>query len=428
VDARDEPGHDAAQRATLSSRAPIDAIHPAMESLIARVVELLGLAMAVAIVARRLRLPYTVGLVLSGFALALSRLDVGLALTHEVIFDLILPPLLFEAALNLPWSELRRDGPPILLFSTLGVLLSAALVTGGLHLGLGWPLQPAMAFGALISATDPIAVIALLRERGVKGRLALLIESESLANDGAAAVLFGLATLAVPGGGLPPLGAAAASLAWIAGGGIVVGLVTAGAALLLVGRTEDHLIETAITAVAAYGSFIAAERCGASGVLATVTAGLVLGNLGVLAETPRVPALTQQGREFVLAFWEFAAFLANSFVFLLIGLALARVGFPLTLRTAGVVALALAGRAAAVYPLGAVFARTRWRVSAPELHFLWWGGLRGALALALALTLPPDAPYRGDILVGAFAVVAFSVLVQGLSAGLALRRLGLQQE
>ena len=163
-----------------------------MEFLLGRTIALLGVAMIVAILARRLRLPYTVGLVLTGLGLALARVDVGVTLTHDVIFDLILPPLLFEAALNLPWSELRRDGPPILLFSTLGVLLSAALVTGGLHLGLGWPLQPAMAFGALIAATDPIAVIALLRETGVKGRLALLIESESLHNDGVAALLFTL--------------------------------------------------------------------------------------------------------------------------------------------------------------------------------------------------------------------------------------------
>ena len=265
MDARDEPGHDAAQRATLSSRAPIDAIHPAMESLIARVVELLGLAMAVAIVARRLRLPYTVGLVLSGLALALSRIDVGLQLTHEVVFDLILPPLLFEAALNLPWKEIRRDGPPILALATVGVGLCAAVVAGGLVKLFGWPLQPALVFGALISATDPIAVIAVLRERGIKGRLALLIEAESLANDGAAAVLFALATMVSPGGGLPSAGEALTSLAWIAGGGVVVGAGVAAAALALAGRTQEHLVETAITAVhKGVRSFLFCDPCRAA--------------------------------------------------------------------------------------------------------------------------------------------------------------------
>jgi CPA1 family monovalent cation:H+ antiporter len=407
-----------------------------MELLIARTVALLGLAMVVAIVARRLRLPYTVGLVLTGVALALARVDVGLALTHEVVFDLILPPLLFEAALNLPWDKVRRDGPPLLTLALLGSVLCAVSVTAGLTLALRWPLGPAMIFGALISATDPIAVIALLRENGVKGRLALLIEGESLANDGVAAVLFALALAVAPGGELPGAAETLHRFGWIAGGGIGVGALAAFAALLVAGRTDDHLVETAITAVAAYGSFLAAERIGASGVLATVAAGLLLGNLGVLATPAPSFSLSAKAREFVLAFWEFAAFLANSFVFLLIGLALAQVG-PRgvsgsigVIGPAAIVVLALAGRAAAVYPACALFAGSRWRVPAPEQHFLWWAGLRGALALALALTLPVDAPYRRDILVGAFAVVAFSVLIQGLTAGLALRRLGLtsQQE
>ncbi|HXT08579.1 MAG TPA: cation:proton antiporter [Roseiarcus sp.] len=396
-----------------------------MELLISRTIELLGLAMVVAIVARRLRLPYTVGLVLTGLALALSRLDVGLQLTHEIVFDLILPPLLFEAALNLPWRELKRDAPPILALAMLGVLIGSALVAAGLVYGLGWPLRPAIAFGALISATDPIAVIALLRETGVKGRLALIIESESLANDGMAAVLFSLALLVGPDGALPGGREALADFAWIAGGGIGLGALAAGLALLVAGRTEEHTVETAITAVAAYGSFLAAERFGASGVLATVTAGLLLGNLGVLAEPRKGFSITPHGREFVLAFWEFAAFLANSVVFLLIGQALAHVGLGLDWRLAAAVALALAGRAAAVYPISALFLRSRWRLSLPQQHFLWWGGLRGALALALALTLPADQPYRDQTLAAAFAVVAFSVLVQGLTAGAVLKRLGL---
>jgi CPA1 family monovalent cation:H+ antiporter len=270
-------------------------------------------------------------------------------------------------------------------------------------------------FGALISATDPIAVIALLRERGVTGRIAILIEAESLLNDATAAVLFSLAALGEPS-------AAASHLALGVGAGLAVGLGFAGFALLVAGRTEDHLVETAITTVAAYGSFLAAERLGGSGVLATVTAGLVLGNVGVMADMAPKLSLTPQGREFVLAFWEFAAFVANSMVFLLIGLSLARIGPRFGWEAAALVLLALLGRAAAVYPVAALF----WgRISFKEQHFLWWGGLRGALALALALSLPGDLPYRSEILIGAFAVVAFSVIVQGLTAGIALKSLGL---
>jgi CPA1 family monovalent cation:H+ antiporter len=397
-----------------------------MEFFVTRTIGLLGVAIVVAILARRLRLPYTVGLVLTGLALALLRLEVGVALTHDVIFDLILPPLLFEAALNLHWSELRRDLAPVLTLATLGVGLCALVVAAGLANGLGWPFTPALAFGALIAATDPIAVIALLRETGVKGRLRLLIESESLLNDGVAALLFSLvvATMADVAGPTP--WGVASQILLIAGGGLAVGIACGAAAILVAGRTDDHLIETALTAVAAYGSFLLADHFGASGVLATVSAGLVMGNLGVLAEDAGAFALTSQGRAFVIAFWEFAAFLANSFVFLMIGLELADVRVGTFAELAIVIALALLGRAAAVYPLCLVFAGSRWKIPLVEQHFLWWAGLRGALALALALALPPATPYRHEILVGAFGVVAFSVLVQGLTAGLWLKALGLE--
>jgi len=398
-----------------------------MEFLLGRTIALLGVAMIVAILARRLRLPYTVGLVLTGLGLALARVDVGVTLTHDVIFDLILPPLLFEAALNLRWRELSRDLLPVLTLATLGVGLCALVVTLGLTMGLGWPIGAAMAFGALIAATDPIAVIALLRETGVKGRLALLIESESLLNDGVAALLFTLVVASLGQPATPGWENVLVTALIVGGGGVAAGLAAGAAAIFLAGRTEDHLIETALTAVAAYGSFLIAEHVGASGVLATVCAGLMMGNLGVLAEGPETLALTHQGRGFVLAFWEFAAFLANSFVFLMIGLALASVHVRSLAALGIVIALALAGRAAAVYPLSLAFTRSRWKIPLAQQHFLWWAGLRGALALALALALPPTTPYRDEILVGAFGVVAFSVLVQGLTAGLLLKALGLDR-
>jgi len=400
-----------------------------MDRVIASGIELLGVAMAVAIVARRLRLPYTVGLVATGLALALARLPLDLALTHDVLFEVILPPLLFEAALSISWRDLRRDLAPVLALSTIGVLVGAGVVACGLVWALDWPLAPALAFGALIAATDPIAVIAMLREAGVKGRLRLVIESESLFNDGAAALLFALILPALTQSGAPTPLAIVAQALLIGGGGIVVGLVVGAVAIALAGRTDDHLVETALTAVVAYGAFLIAERIGASGVLATVAAGLLMGNLGVLAPGDGRFALSAQGRQSVVVFWDFAAFVANSLVFLLIGLAMADAatrgaGFGAG-AIATVVALALVGRAATVYPIVLAFAHTRWAFGGREAHFLWWSGLRGALALALALSLPPTAPYRDAILVGAFAVVAFSVLVQGLTAAPALRALRL---
>ena len=396
-----------------------------MDVLLFRGLGLLGLAILVALAARRLRLPYTVGLVLAGASLALFRVDSGIALTHDLIFDVVLPPLLFEAALNLRWTELKRDLAPVLALSTIGVLLCAAVVAGGLVYGLGWAPEPALAFGALIAATDPIAVIALLRGTGLTGRLRLLIEAESLINDGAAAVLF---TLVLAWAAHNPETAGGPfeivkTFLEIAGGGVAVGLLVGVGAVLVAGTSKDYLVQTALTAVAAFGSFLIAEHLGASGVLATVSAGIVMGNLRVLGPSEGFGlALTASGWTFVAQFWEFAAFLANSLVFLLIGSAMATIDFVREgwLALALIVLLALAGRAVAVYPVCLAFTYTRWAVPLNQQHLLWWGGLRGALALALALALPPHIPLREDILIVAFAVVAFSVLVQGLTAPFAL--------
>ena len=128
-----------------------------MDLLITKTIGLLVVAILVAIAARRLRLPYTVGLVVAGMSLALSRIDLGIALTHDMIFDVLLPPLLFEAALNLRWGELRRDAVPILLLSIAGVLISAAVTYWGMRQLLGWPIAPALIFAVLIAATDPVA-------------------------------------------------------------------------------------------------------------------------------------------------------------------------------------------------------------------------------------------------------------------------------
>ena len=404
-----------------------------MDVLVFRALALLGLAILVALAARRLRLPYTVGLAMAGAALAATRIDAGLALTHDLIFDVVLPPLLFEAALNLRWSDLTRDLVPVLALSTIGVVLCALAVAAGLAAWLGWPPESALVFGALIAATDPIAVIALLRESRVTGRLRLLIEAESLFNDGVAAVLFTLIlvwTAHGTGNTQNPL-SAMTTLAIVAGGGLGVGFGVGLIAVLIAGTSDDHLVETALTAVAAFGSFLIAEHFGASGVLATVAAGMTMGNLGVLGPKERFGlSLTARGREFVLEFWEFAAFLANSLVFLLIGSAMATIDFARegAFTLALVIALALAGRALAVYPVCLAFVRTRWAIPLNEQHLLWWGGLRGALALALALSLPADLPRRDDILISAFAVVAFSVIVQGLTTPLALRALGVTRQ
>jgi len=385
---------------------------------------LLIVATLVALAARRLRVPYTVGLVAAGTGLALAHVHTGTALTGHLLFSALLPPLLFEAALSLSWAELRRDALPILTLATAGVVVSALAVAVGMALLIGWPWPAALVFGVLIAATDPVSVLATFKESGIVGRLRLLVEAESLFNDGVAAVLFALAVTYAQGAGSAAGPAGLLALATSVGGGLAVGALCGGVAVALAGRsTADHLVETALTAAAAYGSFLLADHLHVSGVLATVAAGLVMGNVGALHASDS-PFFTERGREVVLAFWDFAAFVANSLIFLLIGQGNAAIGFPsLGLTTiAAAIALVWAGRALTVYPLCALFVRSRLRIARPHQHVLFWGGMRGALALALALSLPPGLTYRDQIVIATFSVVAFSVIVQGIAMPLLLKR------
>ena len=376
-------------------------------------------ASLVAIASRRLKLPYSVGLVIAGIALALLPTTIDLPLSRDLIFNIFLPPLVFEAALQLEWKAFRRELPLTGLLAFLGVLIAAALVAAGMHFAAGWSWIGAALFGALIAATDPVSVIAAFREMSVERRLSMIVESESLLNDGAAAVAFALLLAIVAGQSMAP-GAIAASLAWTVVGGVAMGLAVAGALLLIAGRTDDHLVEITLTTIAAYGSFLFAEHFHMSGVLATLSAGLLVGNFGMMR------SIAETSREHVIGFWEYVAFLANSIVFILIG------GHEVHQRidrvaTAAVIAilLVLVSRALSVYLLSAAFIPTSLRIDTRYQHVLVWGGLRGALALALALALPDNVPERDVIVAVAFAVVAFSIFVQGLTMPWLIRRLGL---
>ncbi|MBZ5619712.1 MAG: sodium:proton antiporter [Acidobacteriia bacterium] len=379
---------------------------------------LLLVAAVVAMLTRRLRLPYTVGLVAAG--IVLTRLPFGpkISFTKELIFDALLPPLIFEAAIYLRWNLLRRELPVILTLASAGVVISAAVTAMGMHFLAHWQWSSALVFGSLIAATDPVSVIATFRGAGVHGRLTLLIEAESLFNDGTAAVAFGIAVLFTAGHALSATGLAM-SLVVTVGGSLLCGAVVGGVAVFLTGRTEDHLVELTFTTVAAYGSFLLAEQLHFSGVLATIAAGLIIGNRGLIG------FLSGHGRAAVQAFWEYAAFVANSLVFLLIGMYEATQNFrAFWLPTVLAVVVVLLGRAIAVYPICLLFTRSGLRVTARHQHVLLWGGLRGALALALALGLPVELPERAEIIAVSFGVVAFSVFVQGLTMPTLLRAIG----
>lgn len=391
------------------------------DELVLRIGGLLLLMSIVAMLSRRLRLPYSVGLVLAGIGLAIAPWRFSLPLDRTLIFTVLLPPLIFEAALQLEWRAFRRDLPVSLLLAFPGVAVAAGAVAAGAHYLLGWSWIGAGLFGVLIAATDPVSVVATFRELKIRSRLSLLVESESLLNDGAAAVGFAILLSLASGAAATPSSLALAFL-WTVVGGIAAGALVAGALLLLAWRTDDHLVEITLTTVAAYGSFLVADHFEMSGVLATLTAGLLFGNLG--GKGP----ISEDGRGHVHSFWDYAAFIANSFVFILIGGHEARQPLSAYALASGVmIALALVGRALAVYPLCCLVARSRLRVPVAEQHILFWGGLRGALALALALAVPASVAEREAILVVAFAVVAFSIFVQGLTMPLLMRQLGIRR-
>jgi len=381
---------------------------------------LLIVAAIMAMLTRRVGLPYSTGLVAAGILISFLPNRPQFPLTRELIFDVLLPPLVFEAALQLDWKRFRHELPLTLTLAFIGVIGASAFVTVGMHWLLGWSWLGAALFAVLISATDPVAVIATFKElRGPK-RLNMVVESESLLNDGVAAVAFAVLA-AIASGAAPSASQVIPQFLWSIFGGILIGGAVAGAVLLVAGRTEDRLVEITLTTIAAWGSFLLAEHFGGSGILASLTAGLMIGNVGWMG------AISDSGRPHILAAWEYFAFLANSFVFLLIGIHETRI--PLNVlgwaQAAIAILLVLVGRLITVYPIVGAFGASDLRLPLKYQHVLFWGGLRGALALALALAVPNSVPEKVAIIVTAFLVVSFSVFVQGLTIPWFAKRLGL---
>jgi CPA1 family monovalent cation:H+ antiporter len=379
---------------------------------------LLFVSAVVAMLTRRLHLPYTVGLVLAGMVLYVLHVYIKWHLTKDLIFSVFLPPLVFEAALFIHWREFKKELPVVSLLATVGVVLAAAFTALGMHFALSWDWGSAVVFGVLIAATDPVSVIATFKDSKLQGRLRMLIESESLLNDGTAAVAF-VAVLGALAGGHETVFSISVALIVTIVGGVLIGGAIAYLLMLLAGRTPDYLVEITFTTLVAYGSFFVAEHYHCSGVLAALTAGLVVGNFRSSG------SISTAGRQALGPFWEYVAFVANSLIFLLIGAQEAQQPFRgLWAPVLVAIVLVTLGRAVSIYPLCALFARTPLKVDTRYQHVLFWGGLRGALALALALSLPQELPKRDVIVVITFAVVAFSVFAQGLTISPLLRYLG----
>lgn len=379
-------------------------------------IELLLIAALVAIAVQRLRIPYTVALVVVGLIITYQS-PLALNLTPELILTIFVPPLVFEAAFHLHLAEIRRNLAGILLLAVPGVLVTMLLV-GAIMAGAGvlsWPI--ALVFGALISATDPVAVVAVFRVIGVPKRLAVLVESESLFNDGTAIVLFNL-VLAIAITGQVDAVAGIVDFMRVSAGGIAVGVVLGWLTSYLIGRVDDYLIEITLTTVLAFGAYLVAERLDFSGVLAVVSAGIIAGNFGPQGMSPTT-------RIVLFNFWEYVAFLANSLVFLLIGL---QVNIPVLAAAwqpvVWAIVAVLVARVVVVYGFSWLAGRLAEPIPVPWQHVLTWGGLRGAISLALALSLPTALGDSVPLLrTMAFGVVLFTLLVPGLTMGRLIRHL-----
>lgn len=382
----------------------------------------------IAFVAGRLRLQYTVLMVLVGLAVSAVPLgDNVIEVSPELAVTLLLPGLVFEAAYRLDGNELRRSFGGVALLAIPGVLVCAAVVAIVLHLATGLPLDQSFVVGAIVSATDPVAVVATMRQLRAPSRLVTLIDAESLFNDGTAVLVYAIA-LGALGGEISLAAGAVEFVVGIAASvaiGALIGLVIA----WLAGRTEDHLIELTLTVLAAYGTYMVASVVHQSGIIAVVIAGIVIG-------TYRHETLfTARARDAIDTVWEFLAFILTGVAFLLIGIAIPLDSLP---RAAvyiawGVVAV-LVGRALVIYGLLGGSSNIGHRLGiAPQipgswLHIINWTGLRGAVAMALALSLPSDVPNRLLLQGTIFGIVLFTVLVQGTTAGRVVRWAGVTSD
>ncbi len=389
---------------------------------------LLAAASLLAVLMRRVAIvPYSVALVVLGVAVSASRLPLDVHIDPDVLLAVLLPALVFEAAYRTDIGILWTKLPAVILLAVPGVLITALLVAVVLNLAIGLDFGLAFLVGTMLAATDPAAILAVVGPLGVPRPLTVLVEAESLFNDGTGVVIFAIALQAIGGS--------------FSAGDVVVGLVfgtLASAAIgavmgFLISRvlagTQDHLIELTLSLVAAYGSYLLAAQLHESGLIASVVCGLMLGSYG------RRFGMSQRAQDAIDIVWEFIGFLATTLVFLLIGLS---IGIPQLLDAARAAVLTLATlivvRALIVYGLlGGSYRLAnalRWAKRLPRgwLHVIGWSGLRGAVSVALALSLPADLPQRNLLQGIVFGCVLLTLLLQGTTAQPLVRRLRLESE
>jgi monovalent cation:H+ antiporter, CPA1 family len=365
-----------------------------------------AVATVLGLVSKRARLlPYPVVLAMAGIAVGLLPGTQFPRIGGSVILLAFVPGLIFEAALTLDQPELRRRILPVGLLATIGVAITVLLIGVLTHLILGLSWASAMLLGAILAATDPIAVITLLRRVKAPGGLVAILEGESLFNDGTGVAVFS-AVLATILSGAPSFGDASVRFLEITLGGTAIGLAVGFLGLALLRFAEDAPLEILATLVIAYGSYLAADLLHASGIVAVVVAGIVVARYGSRIGRLHGPQL--------LGFWNLLAFVLNAMLFILVGAAL-----PATtlLPVAGLVVIAfvimLVTRAVPVYGLLGLADFRGAPIPWAWRHVTFWAGLRGALPVALALSVAGLSGVDSRVSVIAYGVVLLSLLVQG---------------
>lgn len=381
---------------------------------ITNIVILLLIACLVALSMRWFKQPYATLLVLTGLAVSFLKLVPNISLSHDVAFFLLLPPILFHGSMNLSQENIRQDWKPIAFLAVGGIVVSALLI--GWPLSRFWhvPLIYALLFGALISPTDPVSVLAIIRKLNAPSRLRTILEAESLFNDGTGVVLFAVFLGMIQHHEPLHLGVALVQFLLATAGGAAVGGFFGFALSRLISPINDPFVEVTLTVVLVLGVPLIAASLHVSGIIAIVAAGLVMGH----SRLSGMSALTRRTTE---TFWEVIDFILNSLIFLIIGLELRFIGIHnlITYKwsiAAGILVV-LAARAVVVYATMYGYNLVlKTRIPLEWSHILYWGGLRGTIPIILMLQLEsPQFPYTPLFLSATFGIVLFSIIFQGMT-------------
>jgi CPA1 family monovalent cation:H+ antiporter len=364
-------------------------------------------AFVAAILSEKLKASYStilivIGLVLSALSVSVPGELTNFSLDRNMILGLVVPPLIFEAAMRTSYDIFKTVRKTVVALAIFGVVISALISGAVLHVALGLPLAVALAFGVIVSPTDPVSVVNVLRRAKAPERLTTVLESEAYFNDATAVILYPVAVSL----SFNPL-QSISLFAYTLGGGVLVGLVVSGLAELLYRQVTEPLAETSFTIVVMFGSYLFAATLGVSGLVTVAIVGLYMGN-----RTMRT-AMSEETRTTMTRFWEVVAFMATSFAFLLLGLK-ADFGLLVAFLPFIVAAFAaiLVARIFSVYPITFLTALLGERMPHSWTKVLTIAGLRGAVSVALALSLP-ESSFKGTIVAMTFGVALLSLIAQG---------------